>query len=180
MTGRVEVRDLRPNLNNYKPSAHALREFCVTFCSHRQRLVLKDGPVTWDTLGLQDPGRIPAFTDWSSMLQQVPFVLAMPECAKHGALLDKRLTVLETKKNTPEWACHAVMFGNDFLHEILRTEGSPQDRLANIMQRVRSRGGQVFDKSFQHTSCMEQAGQSLGYATGGPIRMKGVSKQQLQ
>merc|ERR1711871_148996 len=73
------------------------------------------------------------------------------------------------------------MLGHDALDEALKgTSQGSEDRLVNIVNRVRSRGGVVFDTSFQHTNCMEKEGQTLGYATEGPIQLKGASKQHLQ
>ena len=173
----VDVKDLQLKKKHYTLCGNTFREFCITFCSHRQRLVLKHGDVSWDTLGLEDPGVPLRFGDWATLLQGVPFVLALPDFKKHGNYLTKRLSVLETKGSSPAWASYLTMLHHDILDKALL---EPDARLVDLVNDVRSNNSQVFDRSFVRGNVREGHADVLGYNPGLQFTLRGSTKKELQ
>ena len=162
-------------------SAMQLREFLIDYCSCRQTLTLRRGPLSWATIGIVTSCPLNAnLNTWESCLQRHRYVMALPDFAKPGSKLAKRLQLAAVKNDT--WAPYLAAMSEAALDAAL-APGAPR-RLCDLVRDLRSSRTPLWDSSFQHGNCVEQCvasggdDGSLGYVQT-PGHVAGVSKAAL-
>lgn len=174
MSHLTPLAKVRLPKKNGKPTALPLREFLLDFCACRQSLTLRQGPLTWQIVGINTSVTMNAhLSTWEHCLQRHRYVMALPGFAKHGSKLDKQLRLGRKKGDC--WQPYLAAMSEQALDAAL-APGAP-DRLNDLVFSLRAAEVPFLDSRFVYGNA--QAGSAnLGYAlSSGPVA--GASKMEI-